>query len=594
MTTPDTGKLIIDTFKKFDSNQDGKISRDELKRVLKAIGGGNFDDASVDAMLQASDTNKDGFIQYEEFVNWVTQDMGKPQQKAGGGKDALDKRGAFSLDYRKLLPTRFEVDIKERYNMENHEIGAGGFGKVFVARDKAFDNRKVAVKKVQKTTKTPTESGSLDKEIQVMKELDHPNICKLLATFEEGRNIFFIMELCEGGEVFDRIIENGFITERVSATILAQVCSALAYAHYRGIAHRDIKPENVVFCTKDADDNRVKVIDWGLATNFTGGAKMTKAVGSMTYAAPEVIGSNDQKAYTAACDLWSVGVLAYVMLCGKPPFWGSRDQHYKNAKNERYPFKDPPWDRMNENAKDFVRKLLKAKPDERLPIEKVVQHPWLVAPPDEVNSAASSSVVSNLKAFSAQSTFSRICITAVARQLDHKQLKDIHQVFRAMDLDGNGVLTADEVKQGLGAMGGQAGMDIDKLFANLDMDGSQTIDYTEFCAAGLDQKLSSQEDVIWAAFKTFDLDNVGYISVENLKTILDNADIRDVWSAEVCQDVGKDIIATFDKDGDGMISFDDWRKLMEQCWNKKHETVDEGLDGMSAYDLLTKVSKLEG
>mmetsp|Transcript_1783 Transcript_1783/g.3044 ORF Transcript_1783/g.3044 Transcript_1783/m.3044 type:complete len:592 (-) Transcript_1783:71-1846(-) len=590
MATADTSKLIVDTFKKFDANGDGKISRDELKRVLKAISGDKFDDASVDAMLSACDTNKDGFVQYEEFVNWVTQENGKTQAKSdrSGSKDALDQRGKFTLDYRKLLPERFEVDIKTRYNVDNLEIGAGGFGKVFIARDKECSNRKVAVKKVPKTSKTPTESGNLAAEIQVMKDLDHPNICKLLATFEEGRNIFFIMELCEGGEVFDRIIENGFITEKVAATILAQVCSALAYAHYRGIAHRDIKPENVVFCTKEPDDNRVKVIDWGLATNFTESA-MTKAVGSMTYAAPEVIASNDQKAYTAACDLWSVGVLAYVMLCGKPPFWGSREQHYKNAKNERYPFKAPPWDRMNPDAKDFVKVLLKAKPAERLPMEKVVQHAWLVSPPTESDSTLSASVVSNLKEFSAQSTFSRLCITAVARQLDHKQLKDIHKVFREMDLDGNGVLTANEVKQGMSKMGGGlGGADIDAMFANLDMDGSHTIDYTEFCAAALGQFNSSQDDVIWAAFKTFDLENTGYITVDNLKKILDSADVKDIWSADVCEDVGRDIVAMYDKDGDGSISFDDWRKLMGECWQKKRDVN----FAESPYDLLAKVSKL--
>jgi calcium-dependent protein kinase len=363
----------------------------------------------------------------------------------------------------------------------------------------------------------------------------------------------------------------------------------LAYAHYRGIAHRDIKPENVVFCTKEPDDNRVKVIDWGLATNFTE-TSMTKAVGSMTYAAPEVIASNDTKVYTQACDVWSVGVLAYVMLCGKPPFWGSRDQHYKNAKNERYPFKDAPWDRMNENVKDFVRKLLKAKPSDRLPIEKVVQHPWLVSPPSEAaDSVISADVVKNLKAFSAQTTFSRICITAVARQLDHKQLKDVHQVFRAMDLDGNGVLTSNEVKAGLQKMGGlPPGINMDELFANLDMDGSHTIDYTEFCAAGLGQNQATKDDVIWAAFKTFDQDNTGFITVENLKNILDHADVKDSFSADVCETVGREIVAQFDKDGDGSISFEDWRALMLTCWEKKQDAPSDG----GAYDLLLKVSAL--
>jgi len=585
----DTKDMIVETFAKFDQNKDGKISPEELKRVLNAIAQGQFDDAAVEALLEASDTNKDGFIQYEEFVNWVTQDL--------QGKEAfqpLDKRGSFKLDYRKLLPERFQIDVSKRYDLDKMEIGAGGFGKVFIAKDKEFSDRKVAVKKIQKPSKKEAEISDLQKEIAVMKELDHPNICKLLATFEEGRNMYFIMELCEGGEVFDRIIETGFITERTSSIIVAQVASALAYAHDRGIAHRDIKPENVVFCTKERDDLRVKLIDWGLATKFSDEGGMTKAVGSMTYAAPEVISSQDRRSYTEACDLWSMGVLTYVMLCGKPPFWGTREQHFKAAKNERYPFRDDPWDRMNPQAKDFVKQLLKAKPENRLKIKECVTHPWLATPPAETSECASG-VLANLKNYSAQSTFSRMCITAVARQLDHKHLKDIHQVFRSMDKDGNGVLSIAEVTEGIKALGGDAS-NVQQIFHNIDMDGSNQIDYTEFCAAGLGEKTSLQNDVIWAAFKTFDVDNTGDISVENLRTILDNADVQDVWSADVCKQVGEEVIAKFDKDGDNRIGFEDWRELMTRCWTtKKAETPtgkDAQRDSIGAYDILLKVSEL--
>jgi len=426
--------------------------------------------------------------------------------------------------------------------------------------------------------------------------LDHPNICKLLATFEEGRNLYFIMELCEGGELFDRIIENGFVSERTTSIILAQVCSALSYAHGRGIAHRDIKPENVVFCTKDRDDNRIKLIDWGLATNFEGG--MTKAVGSMTYAAPEVISSQDRKAYSEACDLWSVGVLTYVMLCGKPPFWGSREQHYKAARAERYPFRDDPWDKMNPEAKDFVKNLLKANPAARTPIGQAAKHPWLLSAPTEGSTENTGSVLSNLKNFAGQSTFSRLCITAVARQLDHAHLKDIHKVFREMDADGNGVLSIEEVTTALRKLNGDTGAemdlkDVEELFKKLDADGSKTIDYTEFCAAGLGQKTSSQDDVIWAAFKTFDLDNSGWISVENLKTILDSADVKDVWSSNVCEEVGQEIIQKFDTNGDGRITFEEWQQLMTGCWSKTKTETSDVANSVSAYDLLSQVSGLD-
>jgi len=429
-----------------------------------------------------------------------------------------------------------------------------------------------------------------------MKQLDHPNICKLLATFEEGRNMYFIMELCEGGEVFDRILETGSISEGITANIMQQVAAALAYAHGRGIAHRDIKPENVVFCTKERGDNRIKLIDWGLACDI---GEMTKAVGSMTYAAPEVISSQDKKLYTEACDLWSMGVLAYVMLSGKPPFWGNREQHYKAARNERYPFKDSPWDRMNPDAKDLVKNLLKADPAQRLSITNVVQHAWLNQDfskmEEQTCKVAQAEVLGNLKNFTSQSTFSRMCITAVARQLDHKHLKDIHQVFRAMDTDGNGVLSMEEISKGLKDMCGDtmSQAELEGFMTKLDMDGSHTIDYTEFCAAGLGAKTSFQEDVIWAAFKTFDLDNSGFVSVDNLRQVLDSADVKDVWSADVCNEVGMEIVAKYDKDKDGKISFDDWRLLMAECWNKSKTAASVPGCGIHAYDLMAKVNGLD-
>lgn len=561
------------------------ISHDELKRVLGAISGGQFGDAEIAALMSASDTNKDGFIQYEEFVQWVTSDIDQsPQFKP------LDKRGSFQVDYRKLLPERFQVDVKDRYNLDKLTLGEGGFGKVFIARDKEFSDRKVAVKKVQKPRRhAEKEMNDLQKEIQVMKDLDHPNICKLLATFEEGQNVYFIMELCEGGELFDRIIENGFITEKFSSVIVGQVASALSYAHGRGIAHRDIKPENVVFCTPEREDTRVKLIDWGLATGFKD-EQMTKAVGSMTYAAPEVIASQDRKAYSEACDLWSIGVLTYVMLCGKPPFWGTREQHYRAAKNERYPLKDDPWDKMNPDAIDFVKRLLKADPNKRLPITECSQHNWIKNQATlSDSSSVSVGVMNNLKNFTNQTTFTKLCITAVARQLDHKHLKDIHQVFKELDADGNGVLSVDEVRAGIRKIGGDSAdvECVEQMFKKMDMDGSKSIDYTEFCAAAMGEKAVSQDEMLWAAFKTFDVDNTGTISVDNLKTLLDNADVQNEWSPEVCREVGQDIVTKYDSDGDGNISFADFQKMMEKNWSKSQT------HNVNARDILAQVNSLD-
>jgi len=596
-------ELIVSTFKRFDSNQDGVIDRVELTKVLKALSPDKFDESSITMLMNAADTNKDGKIQYAEFIAWVM--AGSPDGAAPGPQSPvspqfapLDNRGKFNVDYRVLLPERFKVDIKKRYAMNKLQIGEGGYGQVFVAQDKEFGNRKVAVKKVTKTGQQDEASlqanETLQREIKVMKELDHPNICKLLATFEQDRTMYFIMELCEGGEVFDRIIENGFITEAVCADIISQVAAALAYVHARGIAHRDIKPENVVFCSQDRNDTHIKVIDWGLAMDFLE-KPMTDAVGSFTYAAPEVIESQDIKSYTAACDLWSLGVLTYVMLCGKPPFWGTQRQHLSSARSEKYPISGGPWDEMNPHAIDFVKGLLKAKASDRTPVSTACNHPWFTSAKqkDAVSKDHSMEVLKNLKNFGDATTFTRMCIAAVARQMDHAALKDIHAVFRELDANGDGVLCFTEILSGFKRMFGEASDEyksVDETFHLLDLDGSGSVDYTEFCAAGLGQKRSMQDDVMWAAFKAFDRDNSGYVHKEDLQSMLASADMHDSWTPEICEQVGNEIIQKFDKDGDGQISFEDWKHLMSACWEKK-QSVEGPIS--NPYDLLVQVSKLK-
>eukprot|EP00403_Amphidinium_massartii_P017972 CAMPEP_0178420118 /NCGR_PEP_ID=MMETSP0689_2-20121128/25965_1 /TAXON_ID=160604 /ORGANISM="Amphidinium massartii, Strain CS-259" /LENGTH=610 /DNA_ID=CAMNT_0020041585 /DNA_START=115 /DNA_END=1944 /DNA_ORIENTATION=+ len=604
------GELITNTFSRFDQNGDGFISRSELTKVLQCLRPGQFSPNEIDKLMDVVDTNKDGKIQYAEFVAWIMKEA-EQGQPAGAKSDAKVKARGIDIDFRTLLPERFEVDIEKRYALDKLQLGEGGYGKVFIATDKEFSDRKVAVKRVTRTggPRSTEADDALYEEIKVMKELDHPNICKLLATFEQKPHMFFIMELCEGGEVFDRIIAQGYINEAVTADIIAQVCAALHYAHGRGIAHRDIKPENLVFCTKDPADTRVKLIDWGLAQSFLGSA-MVSAVGSFTYAAPEVITSGNVSMYTEACDLWSLGVLAYVMLCGRPPFFGSSQaQQVRNAMAEKYPMKDKPWKNMNPHAKDFVVQLLKADPKKRLPIAECCKHPWLTranAPKANTDPSETAEVFKNLKHFSNSSTFSKMCITAVARQLDHTHLKSIHQVFRELDVNGDGVLSFEEISQGFKKMFGADSVELKEVqntFEQLDLDGSDAIDYTEFCAAGLGQKASSQEDIIWAAFKTFDLDNSGYVTTNELQKILDSADVQDEWTPEVCGEVSKAMISSYDRDGDGKISFEDWKAMMRKQWDaqtakdqqQQQQQQAEKMPQASSfnpYDLLLEVNKL--
>merc|ERR1719330_196274 len=321
--------------------------------------------------------------------------MAEAAEGAAAGRKEFDamKRAYVHVNYKAVLPERFEVDVEKRYVMDKLVLGAGGFGKVFVAKDSKYENRLVAVKKVTQTT-DKGKATTAHTEVEIMKGLDHPCICKLFETFEEGRHLYFIMEFLEGGEVFHKIIESGHISEKMTIEITRQIVSALHYAHNRQVAHRDIKPENLVFCSKDPEDNRIKLIDWGFGVNF-GGEVMKAAVGSFSYAAPEVVMSKNVTAYTAACDLWSTGVVTYVMLCGKPPFWGPPKQHLKNARNEKYPMSASPWDKISPQAKDFIKQLLKAKPHQRMTAEGAVAHEWLATTDESMDLELAQAVMTN-------------------------------------------------------------------------------------------------------------------------------------------------------------------------------------------------------
>jgi len=485
-----------------------------------------------------------------------------------------------SVNFRNFMPEHINKEITRRYNIDKCEIGAGGYGKVYIAKDRHFEDRLVAIKKVVKHDAQKT--AAFRCEIKIMKELDHPNICKLLETYEQGRFMFFVMEFCEGGEVFDRIMETGLIAEDITADIIRQVSTALKYAHSRGIAHRDMKPENIVFCNSDVTNSHVKVIDWGLGFYF-GQTRMKSAVGSLTYAAPEVLEAKETEEYSSACDLWSLGIVAYVMLCGKPPFWGSHNEQLKSMKQERYPITGEPWTSISAHAKDFIKRLLKKRPDQRMSIDKVLMHPWLTSKNNmgpAATKAVAQNVLSNLKNFSQTSQFFSICVTSVARQLDHRHLRDIHLVFREMDTNGDGTLDIEEVKEGFkkiyGMNSSQELTDIEAMFNKLDIDGSGAIDYTEFCAAGIGEKVSCQEYVLWAAFKTFDVqDDNGQISKDEIMQVLGNKDVEKAWSKDVCSDVAQEIMDMCDGDGNGEIDFEEWMTMMRTASAKNGIEADE-------------------
>uniref|UniRef100_A0A4X1TW31 Calcium/calmodulin dependent protein kinase IV n=1 Tax=Sus scrofa TaxID=9823 RepID=A0A4X1TW31_PIG len=223
-------------------------------------------------------------------------------------------------------------------------------------------------------------TGTVDKkivrtEIGVLLRLSHPNIIKLKEIFETPTEISLVLELVTGGELFDRIVEKGYYSERDAADAVKQILEAVAYLHENGIVHRDLKPENLLYATP-APDAPLKIADFGLSKIVEHQVLMKTVCGTPGYCAPEILRGC---AYGPEVDMWSVGIITYILLCGFEPFYDERGDQFmfRRILNCEYYFISPWWDEVSLNAKDLVRKLIVLDPKKRLTTFQALQHPWV-------------------------------------------------------------------------------------------------------------------------------------------------------------------------------------------------------------------------
>ncbi|XP_055342807.1 calcium/calmodulin-dependent protein kinase type 1-like isoform X2 [Paramacrobiotus metropolitanus] len=215
---------------------------------------------------------------------------------------------------------------------------------------------------------------SLENEIKVLKRLKHPNIVQLFDTYEDSNHVYLVMELVTGGELFDRIVEKGSYTERDASRLIKQILLAVDFMHQQQVVHRDLKPENLLYFSPD-EDSKIMISDFGLSKIEGSGSIMATACGTPGYVAPEVLA---QRPYGKAVDVWSIGVISYILLCGYPPFYDENDANlFAQIMKGEYEFDSPYWDDISEAAKDFIRHLMCVDPSERITCEEALSHPWI-------------------------------------------------------------------------------------------------------------------------------------------------------------------------------------------------------------------------
>jgi len=296
--------------------------------------------------------------------------------------------------------------VTKHYKFEKKELGSGNFAKVYkataikpgVQESGVTVPANVAIKVIDK--KKVEDMNDITREIEIMENCQHPNVIRLYEIFDEKEKMNLVMELVTGGELFDEIVSRGSFTEKDSARVMGTLCSALSYLHSKQVVHRDLKPENILLACKKEEappgtEPEIKVADFGLARVISDKDMMRTACGTPGYVAPEVL---KNKGYSSgAVDLWSAGVILYILLCGFPPFYEEElpalfDQILKG----RYDFPAPWWDNISQGAKDLVKGLLTVDPKMRLTAEQVLRDPWICgnAPDTVIN-------VSQLKKYNA-------------------------------------------------------------------------------------------------------------------------------------------------------------------------------------------------
>jgi len=273
--------------------------------------------------------------------------------------------------------TATQNSVEELYKV-GEEIGRGAFSVVKKGTHKKT-SEDVAIKFIEKKFVDKQDLMLLAREIDIMKKVDHANVLKLKEVFETDDTIALVMELVTGGELFYKIVEKGNYSEKDAANIVAQMIHGVDYLHDQGIAHRDLKPENLL-CSGEDDPEyrpfRVVIADFGLSKIFDSGEALETSCGTPDYVAPEVITA--EGSYDKSVDMWSCGVITYVLLCGFSPFLSSTQTGlFEKIIKVEYDFPDPEWTNISAEAKDFIRHLLVKDPNERWTAKQCKQHPWL-------------------------------------------------------------------------------------------------------------------------------------------------------------------------------------------------------------------------
>ncbi|XP_047325482.1 CDPK-related kinase 4-like [Impatiens glandulifera] len=430
-----------------------------------------------------------------------------PENEGEERESQLDK----NFGYPKNFAAKYEL---------GKEVGRGHFGHTCWAKGKKGDmkNQSVAVKIISKAKMTTAISiEDVRREVKILKALSgHKHLIKFYDAFEDAHNVYIVMELCEGGELLDRILSRGGrYTEEDAKSIVVQILSAVAFCHLQGVVHRDLKPENFLFTTRE-EDAPMKVIDFGLSDFIRPDQRLNDIVGSAYYVSPEVL----HRSYNVEADLWSIGVITYILLCGSRPFWARTESGiFRSVLRAEPNFDDSPWPSASAEAKDFVKRILNKDHRKRMSASQALAHPWLQ---DENRPVILDILIyKQVKSYIRSSPLKRAALKALSKALTSVELFYLRGQFTLLE-PKDGFISLENFKKSLmknltDAMINSRVPDILNVMEPL---SQKKMDFEEFCAASISvyqlEALEGWENMAISAFEYFDEEGNRVISVGEL------------------------------------------------------------------------------